>query len=239
MNHPHIIGLTGPAGCGKDTVAQLLATHLRFAHLAFADALRTEVCHAFGIDLSVLTRRDTKETPIPALALSSCLDKNFVMAVISTWHLLDDGMSSMRFLDAFTEPRSPRQIMQWWGTEYRRACSGPDYWTRTLKARVHIQQQGGQLRHVISDVRFDNEAEAIRAMGGVIWQIKRPDLTPAAGHVSETDGSRFNPELVINNCHDLRHLQGLVTGNWLKAETGMLDTDLINMGVSFCKAGQP
>ena len=35
-----IIGLTGPKGCGKDTVAALLRTHAGFYSLAFADALR-------------------------------------------------------------------------------------------------------------------------------------------------------------------------------------------------------
>ena len=36
----HIIGLTGFAGAGKDTVADLLVAHARFRKLAFADALR-------------------------------------------------------------------------------------------------------------------------------------------------------------------------------------------------------
>lgn len=232
MNHPNIIGLCGLASCGKDTVAQLLATHLRFSQLAFADALRNEVCQAFGVDQSILTRRDTKEIPTPALALNRCRDKSFVMAVISHCQWID---ASTRLMDEFTAPRSPRQIMQWWGTEYRRMHDGQDYWTRTLKARVHIQQQSHQWRHVISDVRFDNEAEAVRSMGGVIWQIKRPGLKHDASHVSETDGSRFKPDLVINNCHDIRHLQALVTGAWVKAETGLDDAGLINMGSTFSR----
>ncbi len=231
MNRPEIIGLCGLAGCGKDTVAQLLTTHLRFSHLAFADALRAEICQAYGIDLSILTRRDTKEVPTAALALSRCsTDSGFAMAVIAQCKWLEPGRS---LKDEFSAPRSARQIMQWWGTEYRRAYSGQDYWTRKLKARIHIQQCGHQFRHVISDVRFDNEAEAVRAMGGVIWQIKRPDIKYDASHCSETDGLRFAPDLVINNCHDIKHLQALVTGAWVKAETGLHDDDLVNIGLAF------
>ncbi|ABM37582.1 deoxynucleotide monophosphate kinase family protein [Polaromonas naphthalenivorans] len=233
MNRPHIIGLCGLASCGKDTVAQLLAVHLRFSQLAFADALRNEVCQAFGIDQSILTRRDTKEVPTPALALRRCSTvSGFAMAMISQGKWLEPGRS---LKEEFFAPRSPRQIMQWWGTEYRRIYSGQDYWTRTLKARVYIQQESNQWRHVISDVRFDNEAEAVRAMGGVIWQIKRPGLKHDASHVSETDGSRFKPDLVINNCHDIKHLQALVTGAWVKSETGLDDAGLINMGSTFSR----
>lgn len=236
MNRPQIIGLCGLAGGGKDTVAQLLATHLRFAQLAFADALRNEICEAYGIDQSVLTRRDTKEVPTAALALSRCsTDNGFAMAVIAQCKWLEHDKS---LKDEFYAPRSARQIMQWWGTEYRRTYSGQDYWTRTLKARVYVQQQGHQLRHVISDVRFDNEAEAIRSMGGTIWQVKRPDLKQDTGHISETDGSRFKPDLVINNCHDLRHLQMLVVGSWVSTETGLQDADLVDMGKAFKFAGE-
>lgn len=233
MMRPDIIGLCGLAGSGKDTVAQLLATHLRFSQLAFADALRNEVCEAFGVDLSILTRRDTKETPTPALALIRCSTASgFGMAVIDQCKWLKIGASLRKEFEA---PRPPRQIMQWWGTEYRRQFYGQNYWTRKLKARVHIQQEGNQWRHVISDVRFDNEADAIRAMGGVIWQIKRPDLKHDTSHCSETDGSQFAPDLVIHNCHDIKHLQGVVTGAWLMAETGMGNADVIDMGASYSR----
>ena len=231
MKHPHIIGLTGPAGCGKDTVALLLATHARFTSLAFADALRSEVCNSFRIDHSLLSRRDLKEQPCEELALERCSDNAFIGVMLR--HLSADGEHAAQALIA---PRSPRTIMQWWGTEYRRQTCREDYWTRTLKARVHIQQ-GGQLwrqaRHVVSDVRFANEAQAIRDMGGVIWQVKRPDLAACTGHSSETDGSVFKPEAVINNRHDLRHLRLVVMGAWLMSETGLGQDDVIGMGAAF------
>lgn len=241
MNKPHIIGLTGPAGCGKDTVAQLLATHLGFAHLAFADALRAEVCEAYGIDSSLLTRReaygidpslltrrDTKEVPTEALALDRCTHVTFIGSMI------DQERGAVGFdLDAFMEsPRSPRQIMQWWGTDYRRRHSGEHYWTRTLTHRIHAQQQGQHWRHVISDVRFQNEADAIRALGGVIWQVKRPGLQLDTTHVSEVDGSEFKPDAIINNRHDIRHLQAVTLAQWFMREASLTAAQVVDVGIA-------
>ena len=62
-------------------------------------------------------------------------------------------------------------------------------------------------------MRFEDEANLVRNLGGQIWQIKRPGCDVATGaHVSEVTGEGFAPNLVINNSHDMRHLQQLVLG---------------------------
>ena len=58
-----IIGLTGPAGCGKDTVADHLASELGYARYAFADPLRAALVAGLGIDPACFTNRDLKEKP--------------------------------------------------------------------------------------------------------------------------------------------------------------------------------
>jgi hypothetical protein len=237
MIKPQIIGLAGPAGCGKDTVAQLLATHLGFSHFAFADALRVEVCEAFGIDASLLTRRDTKELPNPALALERCRDFGFVGAVVARVKGLQGFDQALAHV--MHAPRSPRQTMQWWGTDYRRQHSGMSYWTRTLTHRVHAQQHGQQWRHVISDVRFPNEADAVRALGGVIWQVKRPGLRLDTSHISEVDGSQFKPDAVVNNRHDLKHLQGVVMCQWFMREAGLTAAQVMDAGYAVEYADEP
>lgn len=213
MIKPTIIGLTGPAGCGKDTVALVLTTHARFSQVNFADALRSELVSAFCVDQTLFTRRDLKEAPTEQLALSRCTADGFVGRMV----VHHQKMSLPLDLHA---PQSPRRIMQWWGTEYRR-WQDPTYWTRALIGRVHTQQQGHQYRHVIGDVRFTNEAQAVRVMGGVIWQITRPGVAADRGHVSETDGSEFKPDAVLHNLHDIRHLQQLVLGEFWALDAGL------------------
>ena len=202
-----MIGLTGPAGSGKDTVAALLRVHCGYNPMAFADALRGEVASAFGIDPLLLQERATKEHPISALALRRCMDPAFEAFVIVAHQRAGLGLVDT------TAPRSPRQIMQWWGTEYRRA-GAPNYWVRAAQKRVTDMHRWGHAhRFVMTDVRFQNEADLVREYGGQIWQIVRPDLAPIEGdHPSEVTGDEFRPDTVINNNHDMRHLQQLVLG---------------------------
>lgn len=186
-HHP-LIGLTGPAGAGKDATADAL-THLAgFTRMAFADALRAEVCAAFSVPMSYLISREGKEHPISALALAQCYDDSFIAAVEKT----AGGLDHMA-------PRSPRWIMQMWGTEYRRA-ERDTYWLDKLSNRIeHIAGNAKGRPVVVTDVRFLNEAETIRKLGGVIWQVQRPGWAPVNSHASEVTGAEFAPERVIDN----------------------------------------
>ena len=226
LNTPTIIGLAGPAGSGKDTVADLLRTPVRFNKCAFADQLRWEVCEAYKIEPLLLTHRPTKEDPHPALALKNCTDHAFTGMLLKSG-LYDRFNGSIDdFLDA---PRSPRHIMQLWGTEYRRAHDH-GYWTSAVVSHIAQQCRSHNHRHVITDVRFENEAQAVRNMGGVIWQIKRPGLTLDTTHSSESDGSQFAPDAIINNSHDIRHLQAVVMSAWTMLETGLSAQEIFDMG---------
>ncbi len=71
MQRPRIIGLTGLAGSGKDTVRAMLEQDHGFTGLAFADPIRLMLCALLqyaGADASHMTDRALKEAQMPQLA---------------------------------------------------------------------------------------------------------------------------------------------------------------------------
>lgn len=78
--------------------------------------------------------------------------------------------------------RTPRQAMQWLGTEWGRDLIAPDLWTRAWEHAV-----AGKPRVVADDVRFPNEAATIRRLGGRVIRIVAAGEAPCAGlgHISE------------------------------------------------------
>lgn len=80
--------------------------------------------------------------------------------------------------------KSPRQLMQTIGTEWGRELVHPNLWL--LLARQNIASKLEYRDVVVSDVRFDNEAEMIRSMGGTIVHISRARIASVSPHVSES-----------------------------------------------------
>jgi len=71
----------------------------------------------------------------------------------------------------WAKPYSPevRKLLQWWGTEYRRA-ENEDYWVD--KGVGRIQRAGARFNLiVVTDVRFVNEAKAIQGLGGIVLEV--------------------------------------------------------------------
>lgn len=179
-----LIGLAGPARVGKDTVADYLVENHGFLKFSFSDALYREVAKAFDVSEDALRRDDLKEEPAQWLALKRCDDGAFIGACLA-----EQGFSMSKYArledlnadkeDFVAEPRSPRWILQRWGTAYRRA-QDPDYWIKRADefvqtyleavARGDIPNAGGLVN---TSVRFQNEYDYIRSNNGEVWHIFR------------------------------------------------------------------
>ena len=203
-----LIGLAGRAGSGKDSVADYLVRRYGFIQFSFADALRREVSAAFGVTEGLLRDRDTKEMETPLLALRNCVDTGFVpiaRAEIAKWHY-----DSYFDLDAL--PLSPRQVLQWWGTQYRRAQDS-EYWVNkatdsivALRGRAAYPELMPQL-FVCSDVRFANEQAWVHATpGGNVWHVYRDSVAAVCAHESENPLPVLAGEREIFNYHTLEYL---------------------------------
>lgn len=151
-----LIGLTGLAGAGKDTVAQFLCETQGFVGMALAAPLRMGLQAMFGLADEELNDRALKEQPIDWLGVS------------------------------------PRRLMQTLGTEWGRTFVAQDVWLRVAQQRLERFRRAEPCLHiggvVVSDVRFQNEADWIAAQDGEVWRIVRPAPTligEPALHVSE------------------------------------------------------
>ncbi|SEA56823.1 hypothetical protein SAMN05660420_02496 [Desulfuromusa kysingii] len=91
-----------------------------------------------------------------------------------------------------------RRILQWWGTEYRRA-QDPDYWTKAWAQKLQ-EYDLTQTPIIVDDVRFVNELEMIKKQGGIFIKIERPGFDGANNHSSENSLDHYdNWNLVIAN----------------------------------------
>lgn len=118
-------------------------------------------------------------------------------------------------------PLTVREIMQKLGTEFGRDMVHPDTW---VKLTLKDYQVGRQW--VISDVRFPNEAKAIKELGGIVVRVKRPifartgymdldDMLVNASekeleklhHISETALDDWDFDHTIYNASSLENLE--------------------------------
>ena len=98
--------------------------------------------------------------------------------------------------------KSPRQLMQTLGTEWGRNLVDQDLWLGL--AERHVKESGCST--VIPDIRFENEADMIRANGGQIWHVTR-DVEEVALHSSE-GGIEYKPgAVVLINAHTVKDLE--------------------------------
>jgi hypothetical protein len=151
-----IIGLSGYAQSGKDTVAELLCLNYKYQRRSFADPIR----HAL-------------------LTLNPKLD--------SITHI-SDLIQDYGWEIAKKNPEV-RRLLQVLGTDVGRRMFGDKVWVKMLMDELNYED-----RVVISDVRFPNEAEAIKKLGGVVLRINRRNHSAVNGHTSEhaLDNYMFN-----------------------------------------------
>jgi hypothetical protein len=99
-----------------------------------------------------------------------------------------------------------RRLLQRLGTEVGRNLFGQDFW---VDQAMRSLEEGG--RYVFTDCRFPNEADAIRARGGRVFRVWRPDVTAVNAHPSETALDDYDFDGVIANDQSLPLLPSKVT----------------------------
>lgn len=157
-----LVGITGKARSGKDTIAKHLWTQHEFTRIALADPMKRAAQQMFGLTDAQTWSDELKEVVIPY------------------W-----GMS-------------PRQMFQKLGTEAAKGTFGDDVWAKRWRLSYDMLRETDHV--VVPDIRFDIEADMIRALGGFIIEVRRgTGLSGSTGaHASELGLSTL-PEVFIDN----------------------------------------
>jgi hypothetical protein len=157
-----IIGLTGYAQSGKDTMAGMLIGLHKYDNRAFADPIRK--------------------------------------LLYETNPLVKDEYRVKGVVDAYGWDRAKvefpelRRLLQTLGVGARTVFND-QFWVAQGLAGLSAGD-----KVVITDVRFPNEADAIKSLGGQIWRVKRIGVGAVNAHISETamDGYKVD-QIFINN----------------------------------------
>lgn len=93
--------------------------------------------------------------------------------------------------------KTPRFAMRTLGTEWARKEIDEGLWMRAAQHRaLALLAQGHCV--VFDDVRFDNEAQMIHALGGKLIRLERPGLAASTAHLSECG---ISPRFVDHALH--------------------------------------
>lgn len=167
-----ILGLTGKAGAGKNTVARILAElYAPVVEVSFAAKLKQSFAALMDCDVETLERSKNDPSKQYAFIITRGADFPLVASIGTV-----------------------REMLQRYGTEAHRDIFGADFWLdAALPVHAHYDET---TIYVVTDVRFPNEVERVRALGGKIARVDGPD-TDTGTHASERvpDGSDY----VIDN----------------------------------------
>lgn len=171
-----IVGISGRAGSGKDTVGDfLLASGFSEAKIPFALAVK-EICgKLFNISHDDLYNNKDQVTEVE----------------------VTDGV--IKLIPDLTSQRGKfltvRQVLQYFGTDLMRGFFG-NVWVNAALSDIRPDDDV-----VITDVRFVNEAKGIQDRGGVVVRLTRN--TSDMDHESETALDDYQDfDLIYDNANE-------------------------------------
>lgn len=100
---------------------------------------------------------------------------------------------------------STRHLLQTLGTEWGRTCVHPDVWLQCWQV-IAMRYLQSSTPVVVDDVRFQNEADLIRSLGGQLWYIERPGTEVKTEHASEGSLNTYPFDRFLHNDGSLSDL---------------------------------
>lgn len=231
-----VIALSGLAGAGKDTVADILVRDHGFTKMAFATPLKEMVR-----DLDPMVGHSQ---PYCDCDCGCCEPEPLYLS-----DLYDDFGLTDEDIKASPHGDEVRRLWERFGTDVMRKRD-PEYWVEQTRAAILAS---GKDRIVISDCRFPNEADMVyelslpewagdahgyvdNEINSSVWNIVRPGLERGE-HEAESHSGALGEEITIHNDGDLTELAanvaialGFVTTGEVKNMAGLSWLNAFNFG---------
>jgi len=118
----------------------------------------------------------------PMRAMAAAIDPILTITTNDEIIRYSDALEIWGYQEAKIQTPELRQFLQRLGTEAGRNILGEDVWVNAA-----FKAAQGIPRVVISDLRFRNEANAIRSRSGFTIRLDRPGIEPPNDHISEND----------------------------------------------------
>lgn len=182
-----IIGVSGKAQSGKDTVSKMIAYTIWYYNYS-------QRLEPFGIEhyneqmlqyYNIINRIDWYQTSF-ADKLKQCLS----VILRTSRSNFEDNMfkqSTVEWLGI-----SVRELLQKFGTAIRNEVCD-DFWVKAC-----LKDFEDYNNYLITDVRFKSEAKGIKDLEGIIVRVNR-EGAGAGNHISEIDLDNYPFDYIINN----------------------------------------
>ena len=179
-----IIGISGKAQSGKDTVCKMIAYTVWYYNYSQRlepfgiDHYKSHMYSIWGVDYWHVSF---------ANKLKQCLSVILNTHTVDVFESNDFKKSEIDWLGM-----TVRELLQKFGTAIRNEVCD-DFW---VKACLKDYEKGDNW--LISDVRFKSEAKGIKDLEGIIVRVNR-EGAGAGNHISEIDLDDYSFDYVIDN----------------------------------------
>jgi len=165
-----LIGVSGFATSGKDSIAKYLIREHEYNRVAFADPVR-DMLYALN--------------PIVPTPYTD-----------GSYSRVKDVVDSVGWDDAKVHCPEIRELLQRLGTDAGRKVLGENIWVDA----AFVTADKSYKVVVFPDCRFENECQAIHERGGTVIRVTRPGITSVNDHISDKKlNSRYIDVELIND----------------------------------------
>lgn len=198
------VGIIGRRRVGKDTAADYLVREHGYARVGFADSVKEA---ALAIDPIVYN-----VDPDSWEAYNLELDKELVCADLWGDIRLLDLVNHWGWEKAKDLIPEVRRLLQRIGDEAGRQIHGENTWIDPAMKKITAHRLVGR-PVVVSDVRYANEAIALRESGFTLVKIVRPSVERESltdSHASEVETDTLSPDVTLENSGTVEDLLRLL-----------------------------